>query len=289
MGINYKISAKKQALIDEKNNSPIRIGEHVVVSNTLFRQHLRNGAEKGVSATVVNIDGDMITVQEGDCSVVSITAIINKSEIIARDTRNIGANRFAEDLHDIRFVAFSLESILFQLQDENKRINSLDDFKNNHGETIRRANWNPYVIDKDGNKIRYQRPFVWTLEQKQLLVESIYMGIDCGKILVRKRSLKFAQNESGSDSAFNDIVDGKQRLNAIIGFINCNYPDMNGDYFNDLSAMAQWRFTDHMLFSYAEMAEGATDEKVIRQFLKLNHTGVPQSKEHIEFVKSIVF
>ena len=41
------------------------------------------------------------------------------------------------------------------------------------------------------------------------------------------------------------------------------------------------------LFAYAEMDEDATDDMVLSQFLKLNFAGVPQSKEHIEYVKEI--
>jgi hypothetical protein len=35
------------------------------------------------------------------------------------------------------------------------------------------------------------------------------------------------------------------------------------------------------------MGEDATDEDVVDNFLTLNHTGVPMSPEHIEYVKAI--
>ena len=65
------------------------------------------------------------------------------------------------------------------------------------------------------------------------------------------------------------------------------FPDMHGNFYSDLSFMSQHKFTSHQLLSYAEMPEDSNDEDVIRQFLKLNFAGVPQSKEHIEFVKSL--
>lgn len=95
------------------------------------------------------------------------------------------------------------------------------------------------------------------------------------------------QAKGETELSFNDIVDGKQRLNAARNFILGKYPDANGNYFADLSSYSQYKFTEHQLFTYAEMPEGTKDEDVLHQFLKLNFAGVPQSKEHIEFVKSL--
>ena len=59
------------------------------------------------------------------------------------------------------------------------------------------------------------------------------------------------------------------------------------NYFGDLSNYSQHKFTSHHLFSYAELPDNSKDIDIINQFLKLNFCGIPQSKEHIEFVKSI--
>ena len=158
------------------------------------------------------------------------------------------------------------------------------------GVVINEVNWNPYVYNKTGEKEYYQRDFVWSIKDKQTLIDSIYNGVDCGKILVRLRSWddleKMAKNGE-KELAFREIVDGKQRLDAIRGFIEGEYPDSNGKYYNDLSDYAQRRLVEHQLFSYAEMPKSTTDEEVIYQFLKMNFCGVPQSKQHIDFVKSL--
>lgn len=39
--------------------------------------------------------------------------------------------------------------------------------------------------------------------------------------------------------------------------------------------------------AYGEMDETSTDEDVLDNFCTLNHSGVPMSKEHIDFVRSI--
>ncbi len=131
---------------------------------------------------------------------------------------------------------------------------------------------------------------MWSLQDKQLLIESLYQGIDCGKILIRKRAwseITAMRAKGETELSFNDIVDGKQRLHTIKEFILGEFPDMQGNYFGDLSYKSQHLFTNNQQFSYAEMPENTKDADVIKQFLKMNFAGVPQSKEHIEFVKSI--
>ena len=65
------------------------------------------------------------------------------------------------------------------------------------------------------------------------------------------------------------------------------FPDLHGRYYSDFSHIAQWHFEDSSCLSFAEMDERTTDEQVIQAFLCNNFAGVPQSKEHIEFVKEI--
>jgi len=194
---------------------------------------------------------------------------------------DIGENPFPERWDRISSISFTLESILFQLFKEDKY-----DIK---GTPIKTSNDNPFVFIK-GEKKYYQRPLVWAIEDKQLLVESIYNNVDCGKILVRNRGWKELEElqKDGHELAWKDVVDGKQRLNAIKDFTENKFPDVNGNYFNDLSYQAQRRLTNHQLFSYSELPENTPDEEVLRQFLRLNFAGVPQSKEHIEFVKSLL-
>jgi len=212
---------------------------------------------------------------------------INKTDVNNRNIRNIGANPFDEKFDSVRTVAYQLSSVIHSLdltndrREENVRMNGVE---------VHELNWNPYVYDKDGNKQYYQRYFCWSLKDKQLLIESIYQKIDCGKILIRKHAWKKLEALAASgetELAFKDIVDGKQRMKTIQEFIFNEFPDMHGNYYADLSIEAQHRFTDHQLFSFAEMPESTTDEEVIYQFLKMNFTGVPQSQEHLDYVKEI--
>ena len=63
---------------------------------------------------------------------------------------------------------------------------------------------------------------------------------------------------------------------------------MHGNYHKDLSDQAQRRLLNHQLFSYAELPENTPDVEILRQFLRLNFSGVPQSQEHLEYVKSLL-
>jgi hypothetical protein len=155
---------------------------------------------------------------------------------------------------------------------------------------VKSCNWNPFVYKKDGEKQFFQRDFVWKLKDKQLLIESIYNGIDCGKIVTRKRGFGelFKMKDQGETEFYwRDIIDGKQRLNAIVEFFECKFKDLNGNFYSDLSYEAQNKFANNQLFSFAEMQEDSTDEYVLRQFLKMNVCGTPQSPKHIQFVKSL--
>lgn len=58
---------------------------------------------------------------------------------------------------------------------------------------------------------KYQRKLVWTLEEKQSLIDSILNDYPIPLIL-------FAEKNAGGESSY-EIIDGMQRLNAIFGFV----------------------------------------------------------------------
>ena len=82
-------------------------------------------------------------------------------------------------------------------------------------------------------------------------------------------------------------MDGKQRLNTILEFIQDKFKDFHGYYFSDLSDRAKHTFLSTNLLSYAEMEEESTDQDVINTFLMINFTGRVMSQEHIDYVREI--
>ncbi|MFA6199288.1 MAG: DUF262 domain-containing protein [Bacteroidales bacterium] len=249
----------KQELIEEYLKQPIKVGDTVEIKGLGRQDKSQWGNIAKVTAVLLD---DSIKIKDS-------SDIFTKSDW-RKWTHLIGANPFSKyDFEqNIRYIAFNLESILCQLR-------VIDGLKEP------RVNWNPTVVDKEGNIIEYQRDFCWTTEQNQALIGSIYKRTHIGAILVRKR-----WDDAKNDLVF-DIVDGKQRLNAIIQFYNNVYPDSQGNYFRDFSGRAQRDFEDFSKLSFGEIGEGITDQQVIEIFLNINTAGVKMDESHLEKVKLI--
>ncbi|MCY6482807.1 DUF262 domain-containing protein [Clostridium aestuarii] len=76
---------------------------------------------------------------------------------------------------------------------------------------------------------RYQRKLVWSIEEKSAFIDSIMKGYPVPLILLAEIST--------DDNTTFEIIDGMQRLNAIVSFIEGEF-SVNGEYF-DLEAMAE--------------------------------------------------
>lgn len=70
---------------------------------------------------------------------------------------------------------------------------------------------------------RYQRKLVWTLEEKQKLIESILKKYPIPAILVSERE---------SAPGTYEIIDGLQRLHAIVSYIETSFPTLTGQFFD---------------------------------------------------------
>lgn len=64
---------------------------------------------------------------------------------------------------------------------------------------------------------RYQRKLVWTLEEKQLFIDSIINKYPTPSIILSTYEDK---DKFGNTKVFYEIIDGLQRLNAIVSFVN---------------------------------------------------------------------
>lgn len=213
--------------------------------------------------------------------------------------RDCGSNPFKPSPR-INFTNSSIESILSKMGYGRKSLGyekpeyevctgNVSDDKGFAGCTYGGVNFDPYVFDKDGNKQFYQRGLVWTTEQKQLLIESIYSGIEIGKFLFRYKSWEQIREQMAETRhGFNyDCVDGKQRMHALLEFVQNKFPDLHGNYFDDLSESAAHDFLNYNRLAVGTMDESTDDKQVIAGFLHLNFTGVPMSKEHIAHVQQI--
>ena len=101
-------------------------------------------------------------------------------------------NPFQQHNTYIKSVAFSLDSILHKL-DLSPKYPKRDEPYNINGINVGECNFNPFVMI-NGVKQYYQRPLVWSLEDKQNLIESIYHGIGCGTIIIKINDWNYLDN-----------------------------------------------------------------------------------------------
>ena len=124
--------------------------------------------------------------------------------------------------------------------------------------------------DKIDPKPAYQRGSVWTIEKKQLLIDTILREYDIPKIYLR--CIDHSKYE-------HEVVDGQQRLRCIWSFVNNEFPlgdeskdfdempDLNGKFYRDLTGDQQDKIGSFVL-TVTELRK-ATDIEVRELFLRL--------------------
>ena len=126
----------------------------------------------------------------------------------------------------------------------------------------------------------YQIGYVWSLEDKQELISSIFQGLDIGKFVFVVLPWR------ASTAPCYEILDGKQRLSAIKEFKESRFK-FNGLYWHELSNKDRNFFTE-IPISVAEIREGSSRENIINQFIRLNSFGKVMDKSHLDTVKNML-
>lgn len=85
----------------------------------------------------------------------------------------------------------------------------------------------------------YQREYVWDDKDRERLLDSIFSGVDIGRLIMRERS----DAEWMEDNLMYEIIDGKQRLLTLLMYFENRFP-YHGVYFNELSAKDRRQFLD---------------------------------------------
>lgn len=138
---------------------------------------------------------------------------------------------------------------------------------------------------------RYQRKLVWTIDEKASFIDSIMRSYPVPLILL-------AESQNDSNIAF-EIIDGMQRLNAVMSFIENEFP-VEGKYF-DLETMAETKllkdnnvlvqqepkldrkkcaeFTGYVL--PMSTYRGASSEEIDEVFRRINANGRHLSRQEI--------
>jgi hypothetical protein len=123
----------------------------------------------------------------------------------------------------------------------------------------------------------YQRGYVWTLEDKQRLVKSIFNRADIGKFVLMQHP--YPENRL-------EVIDGKQRLNAIREFVEGRF-EYEGKTWFQLSYNDKRSFYDIMVQTCQLESDRIKKSDVLWLFLSVNAAGVPQTEEHISKVREL--
>lgn len=124
----------------------------------------------------------------------------------------------------------------------------------------------------------YQRPYVWTEKEQQLLLDSLFTGIPLGGISI-------AINK-GDPERYLEIVDGKQRLTTIILFLSNKIPYTLSTgkkiYFDDIDPIAQKSFKQIHLSQHELTSKSGplTEKQKMVYFYRNNFGGIKQEEDH---------
>lgn len=122
----------------------------------------------------------------------------------------------------------------------------------------------------------YQRDYVWTLDDKQRYLETLFTGRDLGRFIFIKEQYPLTDV----------LFDGKQRMNTLLELISSQltyqgiyWHEMSkGDRNEVLGRSVQFAELDTKQFSKADLLD---------VFLDVNAAGVPQTEEHLAKVRAM--
>lgn len=82
----------------------------------------------------------------------------------------------------------------------------------------------------------WQRDLVWTTEQKISFIQSAFIGYDLGSIMINQ--IPWPEGSNVAPKWSDIIIDGQQRISALIGFVNNEFP-INKLFWRDLTRIEQ--------------------------------------------------
>lgn len=134
----------------------------------------------------------------------------------------------------------------------------------------------------------YQRGYEWTQKDKVALIRSVFSNVDIGKFVFIERNWEKDINENRpSGGKMYEILDGKQRLRALIDFYEDRF-SLNGVKYSDLCRQDKLFFDRKSIVYAAVSNRGLTRSDVLRYFLFLNQHGKAISESHLNVVRKML-
>lgn len=122
----------------------------------------------------------------------------------------------------------------------------------------------------------YQRGYVWTDEDKQAFLASIFKGRDLGRIIMLL----------GKHPEPDEIFDGKQRMSTLLDLIQSRIA-YQGVYWHEMDPMDRHEVLSRTI-PFGELDKTKVKRSELLQiFLDVNAGGVPQAESHLDKVRSL--
>lgn len=130
----------------------------------------------------------------------------------------------------------------------------------------------------------YQRDLVWTLEQKENLIKSIFAGADIGTIYFARQ--RYDENSKKLEVTTFNVIDGQQRLNAISEYVNDGFK-VNNLKFSELPQVDKRAFLVNNKCARYVMLFEPSREMELDIYYNLNFGGTRHTEKDLEkFLKN---
>lgn len=124
----------------------------------------------------------------------------------------------------------------------------------------------------------WQRELCWSKQKSRKFIHSVFQGFDLGSVM--KNGYQYANNSDILMPMSDILIDGQQRINALILFIN-NEIDYETYYWNDLNRLEQRTFLESQI---GLKSTNCFDKEVLKKVYNLlNFSGVRH--KHSEIAK----
>ena len=142
-----------------------------------------------------------------------------------------------------------------------------------------------YLPSKDMN---LQRGLVWSSEQKEEFIKSIFKGIQILPLSI----IQYRGSPGISSQVTYKFIDGKQRFTTVLSFLENGFPirvNGIGYHYRDLAQDAKdnidrFDFTFNIAYEYDY--DMISDDEKIQWFEMINFMGTKQDSEHLKLLKS---
>lgn len=122
----------------------------------------------------------------------------------------------------------------------------------------------------------WQRPAVWTTPQQQRFIESAWLGLHLGAVVVTRRNSLHLSRLDPLDLL---LIDGQQRLRALARYLSGDLR-VFGATWADLSPADHQRFLGETTLGFVQLDTTYTESKLKDLYVRMNYGGTPHAPEH---------